>query len=67
MDIYAATITIMSKNSISLAEDLTNLTINANHKMMTYYIKDLWEHPQYKKRPFLGHPALHTLVYKRPF
>jgi len=30
------------KNSISLAEDLTKLKINVNHKMMTYDIKDVY-------------------------
>ena len=30
------------KNSISLAEHLTKLKINENHKMMTYDIKDVY-------------------------
>jgi hypothetical protein len=30
------------KNSIIVAEDLTKLTINENHKMVTYEIKELY-------------------------
>jgi len=37
------------KNSISLAEDITKLNINENHRMITYDTKDLYINMQIKK------------------